>query len=192
MPSHTGMYISGCVVVVGFVCFNLSEICNKFVWNLLVQLKLGLSFFFFPPKSTTTCNRNRSDSAWENPSCAVVCPLSCLVTLTLDFFTTCSLDLGFCGCVCAAQYPGTPLPSSLAAVTLCQFVKSGHSEPEKLPSFLFGVAAMLNVLSLCSFSGDILRQQVWFDCFQPSVRPLNFTKLKLPVQSLLSMCHFND
>lgn len=145
--------------------------------------------FFFSPKSTTTCKRNHSDSDWQNPPVQL---FAVFLILSL-FHLISSLPAAWISdsvVVCVLLSTLGPLCLPFQQLLLSQFVSSNHSEPENLPRAPFLV--WLNVLSLCSCSGDVLKQQVWFDCSQPSVHPLNFTKLKLPVQSLLSVCHFND
>lgn len=165
---------------------------NKFFWNLVVQQYL-LTLFF---KADQLCNRNK---AWENLSMQLLDLF--LVFSLLRLISSLAAKTSGCvqhwlrDCVSAAQYNGTPYLPHMGFFSSCYTLSVCKQWPfstwNVTQGFGFGVASMLCIspelfllLSWCFEAISVIND------FQPSVHSLNFTKLKLPVQSLL--CHFND
>lgn len=121
------------------------------------------SFFlilFFVPESTTTCKRNRSDSDWENPPVQL---FALFLVLSVLHLTSSLHPAWISGSVAVCVL--LPTLGPLASLSSCSYSlpvceQRPFRASEVTASSLFGVPGMLNILSFCSCSGDILRHQV--------------------------------
>lgn len=172
---------------------------NKFVPNLLVQ-QCFVTFFFKIHKHLS--QKPRWVMTWANPPMLL---LALFLVFSLSRFISspaANWDLKFCAaptlwlCVRSAQHNGTPYLPRAGAFSCCYTLSVCKQWPFRtcrvMQGFSFGVTSTPNVLFWAFSLTQLMFGGSKCDYFQPSVRSLNFTKLKLPVWSLLSVCQSND